>query len=88
MMNRKWWIIGGTGRGDSASRRSFVVVHALRVGDALSGVKRGPAGHCYAVLSGAAITLTRGSFVGRALAKAAITLTDVNLCSEPVSVRR
>jgi hypothetical protein len=29
------------------------------------------------ILSGAAITLTRGSFVGRALAKDALTLTDV-----------
>ncbi|HEV8304409.1 MAG TPA: ice-binding family protein [Gemmatimonadales bacterium] len=33
------------------------------------------------ILSGAEITLTRGSFVGRALAKAAVTLTDVRTLS-------
>jgi hypothetical protein len=33
------------------------------------------------ILSGAAITLTRGSFVGRALAKADVTLTDVRTLS-------
>jgi len=33
------------------------------------------------ILSGAGITLTRGSFVGRALAKAAVTLTDVRTLS-------
>jgi hypothetical protein len=33
------------------------------------------------ILSGAGLTLTRGSFVGRALAKAAVTLTDVRTLS-------
>jgi len=33
------------------------------------------------ILSGAGITLTRGSFVGRAFAKAAVTLTDVRSLS-------
>ena len=37
------------------------------------------------ILSGAGLTLTRGSFVGRALAKAAVTLTDVRTLSGCVS---